>query len=122
MAGNHLYQKVNSLYKYGCAACDDTKQNRWYFLCDACKGNLKSNEATIAKTEELKKRITQWETTESPFLLSGDIDEDDDISEEDALLPSGGKREMSPQKEDDAKRGRRSLQKCVPLKSVSADG
>ncbi len=120
MAGNHLYQKVNSLYKYGCAACDDTKQNRWYFLCDVCKESLKSNEITISKTEELKVRIVQWETTESPFLHSGDTD-DDDMSEEDALLPSGGKRERSPQKSDDVKRGRRSLKKSVPTKSVSVE-
>ena len=43
------------------------------------------------------------------------------MSEEDALLLSG-KQEMLPQKDDDAKRGCRSLQKCVPLKSVSANG
>ncbi len=123
MAGNHLYQKVNSLYKYGCGACDDTKRNRWYFLCDDCRISLKSDEITMVKTEELKQRMVQWETTESPFLRSGgdtDDDDDDNMSATDSLLLSGGKRDRSPHKEDDAKRGRRSSQKSIPTKSPTA--
>ncbi len=121
MAGNHFYQKVNAIYKYGCAACERTKKNKWYYLCDECRVFLKSDENTIGETEQLQQRITLRDTTENPFLANNADNEDvDEGMPEDPLLSVGGKRDREENGlDDEAKRGRRTLQKAIPTKSAS---
>ena len=38
----NIYKEVNSLYKYGCAACPSKSRNKWALLCDECAEGVKA--------------------------------------------------------------------------------
>ena len=40
---DRIYHHVNSLYRYGCAACPSKVKNKWPLLCDVCVGGLKDH-------------------------------------------------------------------------------
>ena len=44
------YNKVNSLYKFGCSACSSRKKNKWFYICTDCKSNIASDSATKEAT------------------------------------------------------------------------
>lgn len=54
LTSKSYYSKVNSLYKFGCAACSSRVQNKWRLLCDVCEVNSRnvSNEDLMVAISE----------------------------------------------------------------------
>ena len=54
LTSKSYYSKVNSLYKFGCAACSSRVQNKWRLLCDVCVANSRnvSNEDLMVAISE----------------------------------------------------------------------
>ena len=70
-----MYSKVNSLYKYGCAACNRKERNKWFFLCDLCKEEAKTDSWVHDMQKQFDELMTQIEQAENP-MLPRDSDEE----------------------------------------------
>ena len=68
------YWNVNSLYKYGCAACASKTKNRWANICENCKTAAEGTDVTLL-ADEFAKRVKIIMDVEQPTLSSDDMDE-----------------------------------------------
>ena len=67
MVTNRIYSGVESVYIFGCAACNNRKQNKWHNLCEEC--SARTNSERISKiTTELLKRAKEIMDDEMPSL------------------------------------------------------
>lgn len=51
------YWHVNSLYKYGCGACNSRIKNKWFNICDQCKQAAASDEEVQVKLKWFNSRV-----------------------------------------------------------------
>ena len=73
MTTKNYYSKVNSLYKYGCAACNSKLQNQCYFLCDLCKEASGGADWMPQMVADFRARVEEINQEESPPLVSLDF-------------------------------------------------
>ena len=135
------YFHVRSLYKYGCAACDSKKRNKWYNLCDVCKSSASSDEEAIAQAREMREKIQQRIEAELPALGDGEDSAEDELKCEDCGVafqelselrahfkdnhPGADfrfKRSRSYKSNEDEKKGRRGRTKSIPSKGLESSG
>ena len=65
---NRKYNKVNSLYKFGCSACSSRKKNKWFYICTDCKSNIASDTATKEATTRFRSCVQTLEDQMAPTL------------------------------------------------------
>ena len=65
---DRYYQRVASLYKYGCVACDSKEQNKCYNLCLQCKTSVKNDESVQATLQIFNVRVQNIESIANPAL------------------------------------------------------
>ena len=75
-----MYKRVNSLYKYGCAACNTKEQNEYYNLCNNCKNAIKEDKELKEKVVEYRRRLAEREDQINPPLATEEAE--DDISDD----------------------------------------
>ena len=68
------YYATNSLYKFGCAACNSSSKNQVYFLCDQCRKACETAEWVTEQVAIFRKRIEEIEKEQSPRLGGMDFE------------------------------------------------
>ena len=69
------YHHVNSLYRYGCGACDGKDRNKWFNICDKCKDAASKNEDIGSKAKKMLHEIEEKVTSALPPLQTDSGDE-----------------------------------------------
>ena len=63
-----FYNRVNSLYKYGCSACNQKKHNKVSNLCDECLSKLRDDETILTSLETFRHRVKIIDETNNPKI------------------------------------------------------
>ena len=129
---------VNSLYKYGCGACNSRIKNKWFNICDLCKQASATDEEVQVKLKWFYSRVE----TLMPHLHEIDEEASDDEwkcddcqivfqelkelrshykenhSESDSVSFKRKKSAKQNGTKEDDKKSRRSQVKGVPNKSL----
>ena len=132
------YWHVNSLYKYGCGACNSRIKNKWFNICDQCKQAAATDEEVQVKLKWFNSRVEtlmphlheseeeasddEWKCDECQIVFQ-ELKElrahyKENHSESDSV---SFKRKKSPKQngaKDDEKKSRRSQVKGVPNKAL----
>ena len=66
---------MNSLYRYGCGACDGKDRNKWFNICDKCKDAASKNEEIGSKAKTMLHEIEEKVTSALPPLQTDSGDE-----------------------------------------------
>ena len=69
------YHHVRSLYKYGCGACNDKTQNKWFNICDMCKQSAANDPEIQEVSKMIKQEMDARSQQEMPPLSSDSEDE-----------------------------------------------
>ena len=72
---NTRYHHVQSLYKYGCGACNEKIQNKWFNICDSCKHSAAVDVTIQDQSKEVTQEIEARLKKEMPPLGSDSEDE-----------------------------------------------
>lgn len=90
----NIYREVNSLYKYGCAACVSKSKNKWALLCDECADAASATTCEVFNTalQDYDRSVEKQASIMNPPLSVGVVERP---STSDALT-----RDRSPRKSD----------------------
>ena len=69
------FQHVNSLYKYGCGACESKEKNSWYNVCNSCKDLAKLDDGVKNQAKQILAEIALRVQMDSP-TPGGEPDKD----------------------------------------------
>ena len=136
LCSSRMYRGVNSLYKYGCAACPRKDRNRWFGLCDVCKQEMEGDSQFQEEVNFFDQRVQEWNNQNNPPLDTSDgeqpICEECNIhfdnaaaikehfnSNHNAKDSTRGSEDIRSNAKFNSDKGRRSLTKNVPEKSLS---
>ena len=134
ICSNRMYRGVNALYKYGCAACPRKERNRWPGVCDACKEEMNNCETLKEELKAFDKRVQELNELNNPSLSDGEETSCNECGEKVSNALEITKHFRDHHSDKDAPRtpdeirscakftekGRRSLSKSVPEKSLTS--